>query len=341
VDHDFSIIELTDDDVPAVVALCGEALDLPDDAAEAAVIVARLRDTTTLPGAPIRRRTVGFVAVVGSATVGVVLGSIAHRDSSLGHVDLVAVHPAHRRRGIGRALLARIEGALSGLGAGEVLLAGNPPHYAWPGIDVRYTPAICAAMALGYEQENTAWNMTADLSYDGSPALRGTEDAERRLAGQGITVRRAEPDDAAMLVEFARETFGVGWGGEVADSIGRTGAGCHIAVRDRVAPATADGPAPDAAGTGEGGAAVAGSTVEVLGFAAYGSSRPSWFGPMGTAPAAQGLGIGGVLLRRCLADQRAAGHQRAEIGWVGPVPFYASNSGARIERVFFLYRKQL
>lgn len=338
-DHDFSIIELTDDDVPAVVALCAEALDLPDDAAESAAIVSRLRDTTTLPGAPTRRRTVGFVAVVESATVGVVLGSIAHRDSSLGHVDLVAVHSAHRRRGIGRALLARIEGALSGLGAGEVLLAGNPPHYVWPGIDVRYTPAICAAMALGYEQENTAWNMTADLSYDESPALRGTEDAEQRLAAQGVTVRRAEPEDAAMLVGFARETFGVAWGGEVADSIGRTGAGCHIAVRDRVA-ATIDGAAPDA-GTGEGGAAVDSLTVEVLGFAAYGSSRPSWFGPMGTAPAAQGLGIGGVLLRRCLADQRAAGHLRAEIGWVGPVPFYASNSGARIERVFFLYRKQL
>ncbi|WP_326562303.1 GNAT family N-acetyltransferase [Micromonospora sp. NBC_01796] len=329
-DHDFSIIELTDDDVPSVVALCGEALDLPDDAAEAGVIVARLRDTTTLPGAPTRRRTVGFVAVVGSATVGVVLGSIAHRDSSLGHVDLIAVHPTHRRRGIGRALLARIEGALSGLGAGEVLLAGNPPHYVWPGIDVRYTPAICAAMALGYQQENTAWNMTADLSYDESPALRSTESAEQRLAEQGITVRRAEPDDAAMLVGFAQETFGVAWGGEVADSIGRTGAGCHIAVRDRV-----DTAADSSSGT-------AGSPeVEVLGFAAYGSSRPSWFGPMGTAPAAQGLGIGGVLLRRCLADQRAAGHQRAEIGWVGPVPFYASNSGARIERVFFLYRKQL
>ena len=145
------------------------------------------------------------------------------------------MHPAHRRHGVGRALLARIEGALSGLGAGEVLLAGNPPHYVWPGIDVRYTPAICAAMALGYEQENVAWNMTADLSYDSSPALRSTEAAERRLAAQGITVRRAEPDDAALLVEFARVNFGVAWGGEVADSIGRAGAGCHIAVRDRVA----------------------------------------------------------------------------------------------------------
>lgn len=348
-DHDFSIIELTDDDVPAVVALCGEALDLPDDAADAAVIVARLRDTSTLPGAATRRRTVGFVAVVHSALVGVVLGSIAHRDSSLGHVDLIAVHPAQRRQGIGRALLGRIEAALSGLGAGEVLLAGNPPHYVWPGIDVRYTPAVCAAMALGYEQENTAWNMTADLSYDSSPALRSTEAAEQRLATQGITVRRAEPDDADMLVEFARVTFGAGWGGEVADSIGRAGAGCHIAVRDRPDAAVPDrtatedvDPAADR-GAGEGGddGGADAQPVEVLGFAAYGSSRPSWFGPMGTTPAAQGLGIGGVLLRRCLRDQRAAGYERAEIGWVGPVPFYASNSGARIERVFFLYRKQL
>jgi hypothetical protein len=69
--------------------------------------------------------------------------------------------------------------------------------------------------------------------------------------------------------------------------------------------------------------------------------RPAWFGPMGTAPGAQLSGIGGILLRRCLADQRAAGHTRVQIGWVGPVPFYSRTVGAYIERVFFLYRKQL
>ncbi|MFD0784037.1 GNAT family N-acetyltransferase, partial [Micromonospora azadirachtae] len=58
-------------------------------------------------------------------------------------------------------------------------------------------------------------------------------------------------------------------------------------------------------------------------------------------PAAEGSGIGGVLLRRCLRDQRAAGHDSAQIGWVGPVPFYSRSAGARIERVFFLYRKQI
>ncbi len=40
-------------------------------------------------------------------------------------------------------------------------------------------------------------------------------------------------------------------------------------------------------------------------------------------------------------DPRLAGLPSAQIGWVGPVPFYSANSGARIERVFFLYRRQL
>jgi mycothiol synthase len=189
-----------------------------------------------------------------------------------------------------------------------VVIAGNAPYYAWPGIDVRYTPAICAAMALGFEQDQPAWNMTAvvgDLD---------TSVAEERLAGQGVTVRRAVLDDGPALLEFALSNFGSPWAGEISHSVGRDQAGCHLAV--------------DGAGT-------------ILGFAAYGSSRPGWFGPMGTAPAGRGLGIGGVLLRRCLADQKANGYTSVQIGWVGPMPFYSGQVGARVERVFFLYRKQL
>jgi predicted N-acetyltransferase YhbS len=316
---EFSIVELSDDQLPAVVQLCREALDLPDDAAEAVAIVARLRDDTPPPGSASRRRTVGFVALSDGALAAVALGSLAYRDPTVGHLDLLAVHPERRRRGIGRGLLLRVESALAGLGATQVRLAGNAPHYVWPGIDVRYTPAICTALALGYEPEGTAWNMTADLSAESSPALRATDAAERRLADQGVTVRRAGPDDVPALTEFARSTFGGSWDAELLHSIGREGAGCHLAVRT-----------PEDGGP-----------VELLGFAAYGSSRPSWFGPMGTAPSAQGLGIGSVLLRRCLRDQRAAGHERAQIGWVGPIPFYARGAGAWIERVFFLYRKQL
>jgi len=311
VDREFWISELTDDALPAVIDLCRSALDLPEDAAEAAEIVRRLRDSTGTGGwSPGPRRLAGFVAVAaGQRIIGVVLGSVSHRDASIGHVDLIAVDPAERRRGVGRALMARIEGALAGLGAGDVVLAGNAPYYAWPGIDVRYTPALCAAMALGFAQDQPAWNMTADLRK-----LPPTEADEKRLAEAGVTVRRAEPADSAPLVEFALANWGAGWAGEISHSIGPERAGCHLATE-------ADG--------------------TLLGFAAYGSSRPSWFGPMGTTIAARGRGIGSVLLRRCLADQRANGHETAQIGWVGPMPFYSTAVGARVERVFFLYRKQL
>lgn len=302
--------ELTEDDLPAVVRLCGEALDLAEDAAEASQIVDRLRSV------PTERRTVALVAAStadDSGVVGVAFASLSYRDPTVGHIDLVAVHPRLRRRGVGRALLAAAETGLAAAGAGEVLIAGNMP-YGWPGIDVRYTPAVCAALALGYQQESTAWNMTADLSTPDAPGLHDTTPAERRLADYGITVRRATAEDVPALVAFNKANFSNGWAWEVEQSIGRDGAGCHLA-RDE------DG--------------------QILGFAAYGAQRPSWFGPMGTAPGIQRSGIGGVLLRRCLADQRAAGHTRVQIGWVGPVPFYSRTIGAYIERVFFLYRKEL
>ncbi|GIF65026.1 hypothetical protein Ais01nite_30610 [Asanoa ishikariensis] len=301
-DHAYELAELTPERVADVAALCRVALDLPSDSLEADQIVDRLRT----PGAGERQIT-GWVALLGSAVVGAVLGSTGYNDATVGHVDLIAVHPDHRRHGIGRALLGRAEEALRGFGASSIALVGNAPVYAWPGIDVRYTAAVCLAEASGYSRSDIAWNMTADLT-PGSPALAPTASAEARLAEAGVAVRRAVPADVPGLAEFAAAEFGPGWGAEVAAS-----AGIHYAVRDGA----------------------------VLGFACWGSSRPSYFGPMGTAAAARGLGVGGVLLRRCLREQHAAGLSSAQIGWVGPVPFYSTNSGARIERVFFLYRRQL
>ncbi|SCG75243.1 GNAT family N-acetyltransferase [Micromonospora humi] len=304
---DVEIIELGPDRLPDVVDLCRRALDLPEDAAEAPAVVATLAERAAAD-----RPVLRLGAVRDGTLVGVLLGSLSATAPERGHVDLVAVAPTERRRGVGTALLTGAEARLAALGASELLLAGNPPHYAWPGIDVRYTPAVCAASRLGFRQDRTAWNMTAALT-EGSPALRPTEAAERRLAERGVTVRRAGPADLPALSAFAHAVFGGTWDGELAGSVGRPDAGTHLAERDG----------------------------EILGFAAYGSARPSWFGPMGTAPAAEGSGIGGVLLRRCLRDQAAAGIAAAQIGWVGPVPFYSGAAGARIERVFFLYRKAI
>lgn len=240
---------------------------------------------------------------------GLALVSVDDGDPAVGHLDLLAVEPGARRRGVGTALVRAAEETLAGLGVREVRWAGNPPCYVLPGVDVRYTPALCLAESLGYERYRAAQNMTADLAT----ADLSTAADEERLAAQGVSVRRATPDELPALRAWALGAFNASWAWEIEQSVLRPGAGCHVAWRG------------DA----------------VLAFAGHGANRPSWFGPMGTDPAARNLGLGRVLLRRCLADQRDAGHASAQIGWVGPIPFYSRTVGARVERVFWLYRKEI
>ncbi|MCG5218511.1 GNAT family N-acetyltransferase [Streptosporangium sp. KLBMP 9127] len=271
--------------------LAAAALTL--DAAEAPALVARLASP------PADRR---WTTLVTDDLSGAVFASMSVRDPSAGHLDLLAVHPGARGEGRGRALVEAAQEWLRGEGATQARFAGNPPCYAWPGIDVRATPAACLAESLGYRRDSVAWNMTADLTGDLS-----VRDDLVRLAAEGVTVREAAPGDRDGVAGFVREHWNDNWAWEVAQATG-----CHYAERDG----------------------------EILGFAAWGA-RPAWFGPMGTAPAARGLGVGRVLLRRCLADQRATGLTSAQISWVGPLRFYSRAAGARAERVFWLYRRDL
>ncbi|PZG13929.1 GNAT family N-acetyltransferase [Nonomuraea aridisoli] len=232
---------------------------------------------------------------------GVVLASLSAHAAGVGHIDLLAVHPSARGQGRGRALVRAAEEWLAGQGARQARFAGNPPCYAWPGVDVRYTAAACLAESLGYERYDVAWNMTADLAADLS-----VEEDVRRLEAAGVAVRESV-EDRERVAAFVEEHWNDRWAWEAVHA-----AGLHYAERDG----------------------------RILGFAAWGA-RPAWFGPMGTAPEARGTGVGRVLLRRCLADQRAAGQSTAQIGWVGPLRFYSRAVGARAERVFWLYRRDL
>jgi predicted N-acetyltransferase YhbS len=293
-------------DVPGMRRICEHALDLEPDAGELPEILWR---------APER---FAVVAEAAGDVVGVCFGSLGRASTGQtpprGHVDLLAVSSTARGSGTGRRLLSSVEGLLRDRGATTVLLSGNPPTYLWPGVDVRYTVMACLAERAGYEKYSDAVDMSVELdaldAHDAHDAR-----AEARLAAAGIEIRRATSADTGPLVDWLRQgPWGSSaWPQEVAAALARRPSGCHVACRGS----------------------------RYVGFACHGVSRRGWFGPMGTEESERQHGIGSVLLKRCLADMKAAGQRTARIGWVGPVRFYVRAVGARVERVYWLYRKDL
>jgi mycothiol synthase len=234
--------------------------------------------------------------------------AVVRPGAARGVVKLIAVAPARWRQGTGGRLLAALEERMAERGARAIRLGESAPNYLVPGLDPRYTRALLFFEKHGYERFGETYNLEVDLEADDWE----TAAWERSLAEAGIEVRRAEDRDREVVATLLREHWPA-WQAELAQSMRQAPVALHLALRG----------------------------TEVLGFSAYdGNNRGTgWFGPMGTAPAARGLGIGGVLLRRCLRDLRAQGLRRATIPWVGPVAFYAHHAGAEIARVFYRYEK--
>ena len=288
-------------DLASIQRICNEVLELEPDARELPVI---------LSASPERH---AVVAEASGKIVGACFGSMGPRrgDMITGHVELLVVAADASGHGAGRMLLTSMEDWLRNQGAVEVILGANPPVYLWPGIDVRYTAMTCLAIRAGYERFRDAIDMavdltTSDLDYQAD---------EERLAALGIAVRRAASAEAGLVVSWLRAgPWGQStWPDEAAAALDREPVACHVACRDS----------------------------GYVGFACHGCVRAGWFGPMGTLAEEREHGIGSLLLKRCLADMKAAGQSVARIGWVGPVQFYARSVDARIERVYWLYRKTL
>lgn len=291
----------TADDLDDVRALCAIALDGEDDPGGVAdLLVGGV-------GGPHRMAVTAFA---GSLLVGVAAAGSRTRADGLAtaHLDLIAVHPSHRRVGVGASLVAFVEQWAAGAGASELWWGNDAPTYAWPGVDLRYQDAHRLAAFLGFDAVREAINMTVDLAA----ADLETAADERRLAGSGVVVSRLDPASVAGVLAWVA-SFGGTWAAEVAQSVSRDPVACHVARRGQA----------------------------WVGFACHGANRRSWFGPMGTAESERGQGVGAVLLRRCLADQFSAGLSSVELAWVGPISFYERTVGACVDRRFTLYRKVL
>jgi GNAT superfamily N-acetyltransferase len=224
--------------------------------------------------------------------------SIARPKESRAWLGLFATHAEFRRRGVAARLLGDLLDRWRRDGIREVEVLAYPGNTFAPGLDPRLTAAFCFLERSGFRRFKENTNLIVDLSE----VIETTaDDGEARR--RGFELRKLEAADAPRLDEFFGRVFGADWRLEAAR------AQVHAAFK----------------------------AGRIVAFAAHsGQNREwGWFGPMGTAPEAEGQGLGRALLRRCLADLRADGHKTAVIPWVGPIAFYARHAGARVDRVFW------
>lgn len=265
----------------------------------------------SIPGILTRRPHLGLVASHRSATIGACIGSVNQDDdgNTAGFIDLLVVDRAAQRRGVGRQLAADMEQQLVARGCERISIMANGPYYAWPGIDIHYTAAVCFAEDLGYRRQGCEVNMNVDLLR----APLDTEAAEDRLRSDGIEVRQARAGDDGPMQESLGTDWRPTWIAELTAALRSTDSGLQFAVQG----------------------------TRYVGFCAHGLNRPHEVGPVGTSPDRRRLGIGSVLLKRCLASQRDRGLTAAELVWAGPLSYFSRTLGATIGRAFWLYTKDL
>jgi mycothiol synthase len=133
----------------------------------------------------------------GPGPVGAIAVTTRHlEDLVTAHVQVLVVHPDHRRRGVGRALVGAAEAWAFDAGAALVQLGAAAPHYLFTGVDAGWTEALCLAEALGYQRSG----VELDLVCPTAPAVRPP-------APEGLAVRSVPETDRGDVVAFARRCF--------------------------------------------------------------------------------------------------------------------------------------
>ncbi len=252
-----------------------------------------------------------FVGEHNNKPVGFMMGVLREiRGEQYGYVKLMAVDSQHRRKGIASELYHHLEAFFDNAGCKYLRIMDVPMNYFMPGIDPRYTPAICFAEKSGFTRFAESCNMSVDLKT----SEWNTTAEEKQLSDQNISIQRATEEDLNEILEFLKSEWEL-WQYEITMAMKNAPICVFIARQNG----------------------------KVKAFAAYNGNNigTGWFGPMGTHPDLRGKGIGRILLYRCLKDMKNAGLTESTIPWVAPVCFYAHHAHAEVTRTFWRYQKNL
>ena len=295
-------VELQPQHLDELTAFCNRNFEFHSGQFEAEILQRRIFDD------PDHIPDHAFLLRDNGKTIGFMVGVLRGNEAWL---KLFAVDQQHRRSGIGSMMLEEIEALLRSDGAEWVRILNSSPYYFMPGVDPRYTAAFCFLQSHGYTPERYVHNMEVDLATNDFDSAQ----AESQLAKKGFKIRRLEQEDKQTFYEWMLGTWSQNWTTEAYNSLKNSPVTTFIAL-------DADN--------------------NICGFATYDTTMfRGGFGPTGVEERLRGLGIGKILFLRCLQDMKVRGYPRCEIGWVGPISFYAHTAGARICATFMQGSKVL
>jgi len=239
-------------------------------------------------------------------------------DSHRGYLTLLAVHPNHRRAGVGRSLIRAAEDYHRAQGRREVWISPYAPAYLWPGPELeRHAEGVACLTSEGYGEVYRPISMEIDLTRAEEPGF--VWEARQRLASEGVGLAPLDAGCYLRTMEFARRVFKGDWVRVVRETGSAILSG--EASPHRLVVAT-------------------GSDGRVLGFSHHEGPR---FGPIGVDPEERGRKIGQVLMWETLHAQRRSGYASAWFLWSDDATAARLYDGAgfRVVRRFVLLKKTL
>jgi len=265
------------------------------------------------------------VAVEGGRIVGFVLGLaravplfLQGLEPENAWITAFGVDPQFRRQGIGRALFEHLLARFAEQGRKTVDISPYVPNYFVPGVDVQAYPGTITFLekAIGFTSLYRAISMGADLTgFQMPPEILELEQTRER--DDGVTVRPVSPADLPDVMPFIVRHFGWDW---------------YRHAQDYLLEYFGDSPNQICF-------LVARQHGTVVGFC---QQRWERFGPFGVRPDVRNLGIGRLLLFRCLATMSARHVFYAYFLWTGEnAARLYSLAGFKRRREFAVLRKKL
>jgi predicted N-acetyltransferase YhbS len=300
----YSIRQYHDTDFQEVLTLCQKSYEL--DTISEELLKEKIYED------PFYERELVWVASDNEKIVGFLMGTCRMNIHGVnyGYVKMMAVDKDYRRNRIARSMYELLEAGLQQRKVDVMRLGDVPMNYLMPGVDPRYTPALCFAVRLGFNRFMDTSNLRVNLHDRNWLDVKKIES----LKVDQIEVCRATIEDRKELMAFVEDEWKL-WQYELEMAYKAKPVGIHIAKLNG----------------------------KIKAFSAHSANNKGlpWFGPMGTHPDLRGKGMGRILLYYCLEDLKKLGHETAIIPWVGPIDFYSHHTGAVVERIFWRYEKEL